>query len=452
MGFIKKHAFLIVAILVVLLAGGLFVFGMRISSANRKKLKELENRCNQIPSASKLKHNNQIDYIRSVAQERNTKAEALLQSINQVSRRPLLMEDYFPVPSYDIIIYSGRFAESYIGFIDTLLTEMGAGDRPTKLEEDKVRKDYMGSQVGTSANAAANYSYYNMPTPGMPTAPGQPKNPAEELVDALRRKRAESIKLYASSDALFGGQYWNAIREKPEVDDRDAMLRRAWYTQLAAWIQKDVADSLHQVNISSTSVVNAPVKRLVEISFGGDPLSGASGPATGGADTAGIVTRRVADSAMRMPIYVLDPGETSNTTAGGETGAPKTKTYFGQMTRSWTNRASDDLIDVVHFELSVIIDTTAIVDFVNIMQDVKTSEGTRRNQITVLLMNTSPINLRQEEAAGYYYGGGSLAELRMICEYVFFHKGYQDLMPEPVIKDLKPGNPAEGTAGMNFAG
>jgi hypothetical protein len=130
--------------------------------------------------------------------------------------------------------------------------------------------------------------------------------------------------------------------------------------------------------------------------------------------------------------------------------------FEGQITPPWTHRVSDSLVDVVHFETAVVIDTERINDFINVLQSEKTTPvvlsdgktGTKnwRNQITVLLISVDPIQVDSEKAAGYYYGSASLGVLRVVGEYIFFKNGYDKYKPEIVKKMFSPA-PAGGEGG-----
>jgi len=142
--------------------------------------------------------------------------------------------------------------------------------------------------------------------------------------------------------------------------------------------------------------------------------------------------------------------------AGGD-GVPKSD-FEGQMVFPITKHCCNDQIDVVQFEVAVVIDNTQIQNFINALQSEKTTElkkedGSventhRRNQITVLTIRISPIQANREKDAGYYYGYACLNELRLICEYVFFKDGYEKKKPEPVKKFIVSNPSAMGVGGM----
>ena len=289
------------------------------------------------------------------------------------------------------------------------------------------------------------------------------------------------------------------------------MYLDAWYTQLAAWIQEDVVSAIQELNGSSQSVLTSPVKRLLEISFAGEEPEGkpkldatqVKSPSTYGsfssraipkrfgAGRSICVSRRYQESVNKLPVYVTQfqkkrSGRLGSFAGGLSTGG--SNQYEGQLGTPFTGRFSNDVIDVVQFEVGVIIDSARIHDFMHALQSQKKSQVVRinslppaesevldwtriqevllalqnssggtvsldgrqmnksdvvvkdvlRNQITILQMDIEPLDVAVEQDAGYYYGSGSFKVLRLTCEYLFFKSGYTDLMPEPVKEILNP--------------
>lgn len=459
MNFIKKYLFLIIGVLVVLASLGLFAFGMKINGANKDELQTIQGICDNVPSLrNTLITKNVLEQYQNLAKEAKVKAETLLGKVRQTSNRPVIMADYFPEPKLDIIIASRHFAENYVRVVEDHVTQLKAGDRPSLLEEQKIREDYQRGQVTTDGTRGGGGTAGGG-TPGvglgMGGRMGGERTVVDDLIDNARRKRAESIRIYASTGEFMGYDFWKNQPEQP----RDQMLRDSWFTQIAAWIQQDVVDAVNEVNKDSASVMTSRVKRLLEVAFGGGALG--SGAATrrtgggvsmaGGGGTRSVKTeglgRRVTGSDSSLPEYVLKGG-------GNRTGAT-TAAVSGQMTTSWTGRTSDSFMDVVQFEVGVIVDSTAIHHVINALQGEKTSQDCERSQITVLQLITNTVDIQAERDAGYYYGSGSLVELRVICEYVFFHQGYAALIPN-VVADTLPGaattTKSEGTGKPGLAG
>jgi len=261
----------------------------------------------------------------------------------------------------------------------------------------------------------------------------------ERIIKDLRRKRAEEIVMYGSAGSFAACDYWNVHNFGSQVYAK--LQSNSWFSQLAFWIQEDIVSSILQLNQGKKNVLEAPIKRLIEISFAGDeaspgtvitgPLGGLGGEArqlAPDAQTMTVAARRDLGNKYRLPSYVLDQNNET----------------VGDLTSAFTQRFCCDLYDVAQFELAVVIDTTAITAFVDTLQSEKSSlftepDGSQktytRNPITVLQYLIEPLDVQLENEAGYYYGAGSLCTFRLIGEYVFYkNKYYESLKSDPIVQ------------------
>jgi len=105
-------------------------------------------------------------------------------------------------------------------------------------------------------------------------------------------------------------------------------------------------------------------------------------------------------------------------------------------------------MDIVQFELVVLIDSRSVLPFMDELCSAKehTFKGWsaeqpvqkfRHNQITVLEVNVNPVNL--DTGGGtfsskghqlYRYGDEAVVEMKLICEYIFERAGYDEVKPE----------------------
>jgi len=225
--------------------------------------------------------------------------------------------------------------------------------------------------------------------------------------------------------------------------------------------------AIAEINADSKSVPTSHIKRLIEISFQGISV-GTSGTTVNTRYTSATpsrftsttlnlgAARRVGGSELFLPEYVHQP----NVTAPGSITSGSKVENVGQIAASWTQRVSGELVDVVQFEMGVIINTIKIGDFINALQSEKFtkmnltdsthSNQFRRNQITVLQIMIEPIEADLEKESGFYYGPGSLAVLRLVGEYVFFKSGYGASMPKIVKEILNPPVQPAGTSASFF--
>ena len=434
MGFIKKRLFLIVGLLMVLVSAGVYILAIRVDSANAKKLDELESQYSLLVGAGrKVVHSNVLAKYEGWAKQAVSDLSKVEDMIAQTSNRPLLDEKVFPEPGRPIKIFYQRFSDAYIAFIEGLLDRANAGDRPSSRQEQEVLDEYHDRVSAGAGMGGRRRGPANLWGGGRR---GSASSQEQTLLDDLRLRCAESLGLYACADSFCSYDYW---KEQP-LYEKDTMLIDSWLTQIAAWIQEDVIASILRMNGDSESVLASPVKRLIEISFsgkhagtavsGGSATHKSSGSSSDSRSATGEVSRRVPGSKLKLPDYVV--GKEGDSAA----------TFTGVMTTPWTGRAGSETVDVVHFELAVVVDSSSINDFIGSLQSATTTDGPdglpiRRNQITVLQMQIEPLDIEAEQTAGYYYGSGSIKVLRLICEYTFF-KGKADAEVQGIYRSSKP--------------
>lgn len=417
MAFLRKHLFLVLCAAAVLIGVGLLAMGLVANTANQKSFAELKRQTDAVPRlAVQAVHNDEIEYYKKQADRIRRESQEIERQALQTTKRPLIHSRVFPEPPADSWkLYYREFADTYCATVADLLRQLNAKDRPSDME---IKLHSGGTASGTTDRTDRRES--------------QDKKLSEEL----SRERAIDISVYASPGIFSCYNEWNS--QDWETADKEVLFVNGWFTQIAAWIQEDIVQAIRQINADSQTVADSQVKHLVNISFAGKSFGGRmavrsslSGSGATGRRSSGA--RRLAKD-THLPAYVLrDP---KSSTAG----------LTGQMVLPWTKRCTESIYDVVHFGITVVIDTTAINDFMNILQDEKTTpasaeNGTgtlRRSQITVLQCDILPLDNKAAQAERYYYGPGSLAEVQLVCEYIFFRKAYDHLKPQAVKDLLKP--------------
>lgn len=427
MDFIKKRLFLICCILIVLLGVGIFLSGMMVASDNRVERDNIETLYESIPPlTNRIVRDEELTQIEKIARLVENDRDTIYTLAWQTTNRPCIYEEVFPeLDNEDFrIFHYAEFGKKYCRLIESFLRDLNAGDSPSDAEEEKKRLEYQESLSGVGSQ---DYTRQVRDTENI-----------QILLENLRMERSQQIAIYATTDSFCCYDHW---KSQP-MGDKKTMLLDSWYTQLAAWIQEDVVQAISQINGSSQSVSDSPVKRLIEISFGGAKAASVS-PRKSASSTyqkteKGGAPRHFEGSEYNLPAYVLK----------SKTERSDSDVLVGEMAPSFTKRACDDLVHVVHFELAVVIDSTKIADFINTLQSEKytltpQTDGTllkqnKRNQITVIQLDIDPIDIEAEKNAGYYYGPASLKVLRIIGEYIFFQKGYQKYIPQPVREIINP--------------
>jgi len=424
MNFLKKKLFLIICVLVFLLGIALFVPALTINTTNITEFAKIEKEYKKVVDLDRQKvHRNVLEQLQANANLADQQAEETSRQILLTTARQLISDKVFPKPEESSrIIYYRQFANKYCFLIRNFINALKGGDRPSKRVELNYLEEYRKRAGATSSSSSSERSSTDI------AANLKPETPEEKLLDDLRLTQAKKISIYINPACFCCYDYW---KDHDGNGPTDTMLTDSWFTQLALWIQEDVILSLGQINKADASVLENPLKRLIEISFAGSPAgAGLSHSPTGTAPqktSSGTSANRLRTGSEKLlPTYVISQSDPLLNTAS----------YSGNLITPYDGRACDDLIDVVQFELAVIIDTTRIIDFINVLQSTKKSESGsesgERNQITVLDMQLAPVDVQGERAAGYHYGTASLGVLRLNCEYVFFKAGYERIQPDPV--------------------
>jgi hypothetical protein len=124
----------------------------------------------------------------------------------------------------------------------------------------------------------------------------------------------------------------------------------------------------------------------------------------------------------------------------------------------------DDDIDVVHFCVSVIVDSKSFMSFIKELCSEKehryregySSSGPERtfkhNQITVLESKIEPVDRTAIQHEYYRYGDSAVVQMSLICEYIFNRSGYDRIKPEPVKELLGQSAAKEGVSASGGTG
>lgn len=487
MGFIKKKMFLILCIAVSLLGIGIFVNGMMVSAENQDHLGTITETIQKVDGfRSQAIPEDEVGQLQAQAEGHQRNMKQVESWMAETTRRAVLFRAVFPQLNHigDNEIRFREFAKRYCTFVESLLDRLGAGTCPSIQEEAQTIKTFLEHLQDSDALEIDQ------------------EEQVDRICNELYRKRAGECVVYADTGVFCAYGHWKG---KPRL--ATPMYQDAWYTQLASWIQEDVVDAIVEINGPSQSVLTSPVKRILEISFSGEVPEGVptenttvattSRSSSSRKDRGQCASRLDENSVNRLPAYITSSEQKSS----GYSMASRTSTmsggssYQGGLAAPFTKNACNDLIDVVHFEVGLVIDSTRITDFIRVLESQKQSqvillhngpktkteildlariqtirsalqsssdgmvsvEGRqilaseielkqiRRNQITVLQMDIMPIDLSVEQKSGYYYGSGCFKVLRLTCEYIFFKNGYNDLMPKPVHEVLNPGETAQPT-------
>ncbi|MHC4808216.1 MAG: hypothetical protein ACYTBX_18440 [Planctomycetota bacterium] len=354
----------------------------------------------------------------------------------QSTQRELLSYEIFPKPKDRSTLIFKRFGQRFREGVDKLIARINGHDCPTDAELERGLEDSsgvrrsrgrfssMGPSMGPSTRSSRSPSMN--PYGGMYGMMGEVRR---TIIDEICRERAQSCSVYVNPVDLAGYEFWAgyefAVDPNKGIDD-------CWYHQLIYWVTEDIFDTI--------DAMNSPVKRLLPVTF----TMGLKRPGAGG----GVFTgrrggRRKKDEADK-PSYVFSNDD--------------------GLTESCTGRFTDDDIDVIHFNVAVVIDTKAVLPFMqqlcsakqHVIRDVgppardpnrkpQDAEYGKHNQITILETKIRSIDRVEQEGQMhrfYRYGEDMVVELNLICEYIFNKDGYDDIKPEsakkvPEVTDTK---------------
>lgn len=307
----------------------------------------------------------------------------------QSTQRKLLSYKIFPKPKDTSTLIFKEFGQRYRGGIDEMIVRTDALDCPTPAE---LQRGLKGSSSSGSLQVLG-------------LARSKLSEVDATIADVLCREKAESARVYANPTNVSGYEFWKEYN----YVGMDTAVADCWYWQLAYWVIEDVFKTIEASNFGSSNVYTSPVKRLISVDFSGD-------------------SRGASRSSTERPIYALSLQD-------------------GALTQPHTGRFCDEDIDVLHFNVVVVVSTKAVLPFMQQLCSAKQhvfkgffgKEPERRfkhNQITILESKIRSVERYNSEHDLYRYGEDAVVELDLICEYIFNKSGYDEIKPESVKKTL----------------
>jgi hypothetical protein len=412
---LKKYSSLFPSIGLLLAAGVIFVLTLLVGGSVSKKVAQSV----QVSNGIRTKMNQVSSEAQAIEAERYYQkyaedADKVDAMAVRASSRELVCYDpmIFPEPVDKSTQIYNRFGSKYRAAIDKLLERIRAKDAPSDAE--------IRSRTGQQGGGAATMGGYAAP----PTTPGMAQN---AMVSALCLQRADEIPVYANP-AIFG---WYAFWDKYTYQSKEKALQDCWYSQVAYWIYEDVIGTIESLNSGSAKVSKSPVKRLLGVRFDGSVVVIPSAM-TGGMEYTPMMGQQMDSVRMEqqqdIPAYV------------------RGESIF--MPVPWTGRICNDTEDVVHFAVSVVVDSKSVMSFMKELCsakshtffekfDPKGKQGTAsHNQITILQFHVEPVIKEDAIHAYYRYGSNAVVRLNLVCEYLFVRQAYDMIKPEPIKKIL----------------
>ncbi len=354
--------------------------------------------------------------------------------ISHTSERELLRYDIFgPDTNETSRVLFERFATAYRTAIDTILENTHAGVCPTREEVQTALKSAPRTPMRMGGGYGPEMAYGGAGSPygggmdpfggglGRGQSLGIVTETDKKIVEQICLDRARSFSVYASPADVAGYAFWNDW----EFEDKDKAYKDCWYWQVGYWILDDVFTSVQNVNQGAQSVLEAPIKRVMSAEFSLKNNRAAQGRRRG---------RRRQTKDTDAPTYAVD---SSNV-----------------LTVPCTGRYSDPVddatgIDVVQFDVRVIIDETQIDAFMQELCKAKPhkfrgfygdqpEQTYEHNQITILETSLSQVERESYEHFLYRYGELPVVELDVICEYIFDRTpAFEEIKPKQVKDELR---------------
>jgi len=390
LGFLRNYSALLLPAVIALVAVLLFIPTQLMSGRLTKQIaRESVSMGGQVESLSKnTVPRDQWKVEQEYQQDYQSDANQISLLARQSSQRELLSYKIFPKPEDISTLIFKEFGQEFRNGIEKLLADANAHDCPTEAEIQRNLQSSSGARLRGKRSLLVL---------GEVDA---------AITDVLCRAKAQSASFYANPVALAGYDFW----EQYEYAGMEKAVKDCWYWQVGYWIIEDVIDTIGAANSGLRSVFTSPVKRLVSVAFG---LGGAA------------VRKKTVQTAPR---YVLS-------------------TYEGlTLTEPYTGRATNDDIDVVHFNVVVVLSSQAVLPFMQELCSAKEHKFRgfsgneqerefRHNQITILESSISPVSRETPTHNFYRYGEDAVVELDLICEYILDKKGYDKIKSESVKKE-----------------
>jgi hypothetical protein len=245
-----------------------------------------------------------------------------------------------------------------------------------------------------------------------------------KLPDEMKKEMATKNKMYI--DPI------NVMRVSPSLPaDGNSPTREAiWWSQVAFWVTRDVADAIKETNARSANVTDSPVKNLLALTIPEDFFPPGVAATAGGASNPAFAGRAGLDSSTST--------DGSTPPAAGALPDP-TQPLPDGSNQSPTKRVSNNLFDVVQFKMTLDIEADKIPLFLSTL-------ATNRF-ITVTRMEMNPVDSQLKQIQGYVYGPKPVVTLDLDCEELFMRQWTLKYMPASIRKALSIPDAIPGAGG-----
>jgi hypothetical protein len=294
-------------------------------------------------------------------------------------------------------------------------TELLAGIPPT-LEEFNNRADIIWKGMQKDIIVLPDNT-----TPNLDQVMARYQDKLNKLPDEMKAEMATKNKMYI--DPL------NVMRVSASLpaDGNSPSRESIWWSQVAFWITKDVAMAIKDVNASSQTVTDSPIKNLLALTIPEDFFPPGVAALASQPAALGTGGRGAAESPS-------DTGATPPVTGGLP---DATLALPDGSTQTPTKRISNNLFDVVQFKMTLDIEADKIPLFLKTL-------ATNRF-ITVTRMEMNPVDSQLKQILGYVYGPRPVVTLDLDCEALLLRQWTLKWMPLSIRKALGVPDSTPGT-------
>jgi hypothetical protein len=420
LSFFKNNLALLVPIIIALVAALSFIPTTILSGGLRKTIQdqsvkmsnEIDGLAKKVDQAAEAEA--MAPYINAYAQDAN----AMDDLIKQTTQRELLSYKLFPDMNETSPLLFDPFQQKFVSGVEALLQRLDAGGSPSDAEinaalDSSPTRSLYGRR--SSAPKSSSSAYGGMP--GQMRSFRMMTETDRKIVAKVCEDKAKAAKVYISPVDLGGYAYWSDWK----FENWDKALKDCWYWQMAYWILEDVTATVEQMNKDSDTILRSPVKRVMGALFT---------QSRSGRSTIGGRTRRISPVAKdkQTPTYVA-------AVKNGMTGAP------------CTGRFCNETLDVMQFDVHVILNAADVMRFMQELCSAKThkfrgwrgdqpEQTFQHNQISILESQITPVDREDRNHTGYEYGPDEVVDVDLICEYVFNKAAYEKIQPKLVLDDI----------------
>lgn len=342
-----------------------------------------------------------LDEYKRLADSQSADAKRIREAAMNMNKkgRSVLLPELFPRPPMEQaetlpIEFNRRLTQAY----EKLLKDVRAGMPPSleSMSEDlqKAQARFLDQRLRKSSRSELS---------------------SEELTQLTEELSRHRLAKYAEAAQAIGIYASPAELNVPVWDPRSSRsMTELFGWQWQYWVTSDVLMALASANKEATSVIDAPVKRVLMIQLAGARAASSS--------------NQESPSSMGMG---MGSGDSSQPPAGAGSAEPAADASAPVIdvkaeaptdyAASFTGRKTNPLYDVQYVDVSVVVETARIPDVIDALSSY--------NFITVVDMAVMPARPYEAIRDGFFYGNELTSVLDIRLETIWFREWTVPFMP-----------------------